>query len=79
MNLLSKNLTLTNFYDTDLNTANLQTQLETLKVSLPSRISGDVKGIIKYVRNLTQVQRDSYQIFVPQLSDLDNSSNKCGQ
>ena len=48
---------MTNFYRADLNTANLRTQLETLKVNLPAGISG-IKDIIKYVRNLTQVQRD---------------------
>ena len=48
---------MTNFYDADLNTANLRTQLETLKVNLPAGVSG-IKDIIKYIRNLTQVQRD---------------------
>ena len=47
----------TNFYGGDLNTANLRTQLETPKVSLPAGVSG-IRDIIKYVRNLTQVQRD---------------------
>ena len=42
----------TNFYGADLNTANLRTQLETLKVNLPAGVSGS-KDIIKYVRNLT--------------------------
>ena len=36
----------TNFYGADLNTANLRTQLETLKVNLPARVSG-IKDIIK--------------------------------
>ena len=48
---------MTNFYGADLNTDNLRTQLETLKVNLPAGVSG-IKDIIKYVRNLTQVQRD---------------------
>ena len=47
----------TNFYGGDLNTASLQTQLEMLKVNLPAGVSG-VRDIIKYIRNLTQVQRD---------------------
>ena len=47
----------TNFYGADLNAANLGTQLEKLKVNLPSGING-IKNIIKYVRNLTEVQRD---------------------
>ena len=47
----------TNFYGADLNTASHRTQLETLKLNLPARVSG-IRSIIKYVRNLTQVQRD---------------------
>ena len=46
-----------NFYGGDLNTANLRTQLETLEVNLPAGVSS-IRDIIKYVRNLTQVQRD---------------------
>ena len=48
---------MTNFYGGDLNTANLRTDLETLKVNLPAGVSG-IRDIIKYVKNLTQVQRD---------------------
>ena len=44
----------TNFYGADLNTANLRTQLGTLKVNLPAGVRG-IKDIIKCVRNLTQV------------------------
>ena len=47
----------TNFYGGDLNTANLQTQLETLKLNLPAGVSG-IRDIINYVKNLTQVQWD---------------------
>ena len=46
-----------NFYGADLNTGNLQTQLETQKVNLPTGVSG-IKAIIKYVRSLTQVEKD---------------------
>ena len=48
---------MTHFYGADVNPANLRTQLEKLKVNLPGGRSG-IKDIIKYVRNLTQEQRD---------------------
>ena len=59
MNLFEQKFVfVTNVCGADLNTANLLTQLEMLKVNLVPAGMSDVKNIIKYVRNLTQVQRD---------------------